>query len=84
MERLKFSVERVPLLDEYGYSHMVIAHYGAWREGEPVHGLSGVAKAERVLRKRFMASYAELLMLEQQPVRPSAFGPDRGVAHKAS
>lgn len=67
MDRVKFSVERVPLLDKYGYSHMVVGHYGGWREVKPVRDLSAVAEAERALRKRFMAGYAELLIIEQQP-----------------
>lgn len=58
MEMLKFHTEEMPMYEEMDARYVVVAHYGAWSDGEATSNPSQIPQLQRELRKRFMNRYA--------------------------
>ena len=62
MEMLKFHTEEMPMYEDMDARYVVVAHCGAWRDGEATSSLSLIPQLKRELRKRFMNRYAAMSM----------------------
>lgn len=61
MEMLKFHTEESPMYEEMDARYVVVAHCGAWRDGEATSNPNKIPELKRELRKRFMNRYAGML-----------------------
>lgn len=53
-DNLKFHTEEFPAFQEIGARYVVVASFGAWRDGEATNNPANIPKIQRELRKRFM------------------------------
>ncbi|MEN8171087.1 MAG: hypothetical protein ABFS08_12765 [Pseudomonadota bacterium] len=58
MEMLQFHTEEMPMYEDMGARYLVVAHCGAWSDGEATSNPGQIPGLKRELRKRFMNRYA--------------------------
>lgn len=60
MEFLNFQTKEFPQLEAVGARYVVVAVYGAWRDGDVTNDRRQIPRLQRELRKRFMTRFDQV------------------------